>query len=344
MSDLTVQPGAIDCHIHWFPPAYYEFLSRRSREPRTEFVDGRWSYFNGARSHAGGSNEWFDLEIHFETAARTGIDTALISSLGAKSDLDGLPADEAIEAARIINEEWAGAQRRYPGRFFAAAAVPLQDTASAIDELEHAVLELGMCGVSLPSSIAGEPIDSPRLEPFYGALERLGVPAFLHPCDDSALQDAMSGYDGRLFLSLGRVCDSSMAVMRLILSGILDRYPALKILHFHAGGVLPYAAGRLDKNASIPGIAEQPTAYLRRMWVDTAMPHSPTIALAVQFYGEDRVLYGSDNPCWNPAGALEATRAIGLDVDVLQGILLENARRLLGLNFGEPAGSVPAHL
>lgn len=321
---------AIDCHIHWFPPAYYKFLSERPSEPRTELIDGRWSYHNGARSFRSMSPEWFDLRLHFETAARTGREMTVVSSMGVHSDLDGLPADEAKEAARIINEEWASAQRRHPGRFFAAAAVPLADAEAAVEEAEYAINTLGLRGISLPSSINGEPIDAERLEPFYACCEALGAPVFLHPID-AALLEAMGGYDGRLHASLGRVCDSSMAVMRLILSGMLDRHPSLKLLHFHAGGVLPYAAGRLDKNASIPGIDEQPTEYLRRMWVDTAMPHSLTIGMAIAFYGSDRVLYGSDNPCWNPLAALKATEALELDAPTMSAVMSDNAERFIDL-------------
>jgi aminocarboxymuconate-semialdehyde decarboxylase len=327
---------AIDCHIHWFPKAYYEFLSKRTSEPRTEFVDGRWNYLNGARSFRSMSPEWFDLDTQFETAARTNREMTVVSSMGVHSDLDGLPVAEAKEGARIINEIWADTQLRHPGRFFAAAAVPLVDTDAAIEEAEYAIQTLGLRGLSLPSSIAGAPIDDPRLEPFYARAEELGVPLFLHPID-SALLEAMSGYNGRLHASLGRVCDSSMAIMRLILSGTLDRHPNLRLLHFHAGGVLPYAAGRLDKNASIPGIEEQPTAYLRRMWVDTAMPHSLTIGMALAFYGSDRVLYGSDNPCWNPLAALQATEALELEPDVMNAVMIENAERFIDLRVPSAA-------
>lgn len=321
---------AVDAHIHWFPPAYYEFLAARSTEPLAELADGRWTYVNGGRTIRSMSPEWQDLETQFETATRTGRDMVLISSGGVHGDLDGLPAAEAIEAARLINEEWAGAQRRYTGKFFAAAMVPLVDTDAAIAEAEHAIGRLGLRAISIPSSIAGEGLDAPRLDAFWSCCEQLAVPLFLHPID-SALLDAMSGYDGRLHSSLGRVCDSSMAVMRLILSGTLDRHPDLKILHFHCGGVLPFASGRLDKNASIPGIEQQPTAYLKRMWVDTAMPHSLTIKMAIDYYGADRVLYGSDNPCWNPMAALEATEALSLDDEVMSALMLGNAEQLLDL-------------
>jgi aminocarboxymuconate-semialdehyde decarboxylase len=327
---------AIDSHIHWFPPVYYEFLSRRATEPRAAFADGRWSYLNGGRTIRAMTPEWFDLDTQFETAARTGREMTLVSSGGVHSDLDGLPAAEAREAARMINEAWSTAQQAYPGRFFAAAMLPLVDPEAAIEEAEHAVKVLGLRALSLPSSIAGAPLDAPQLEDFYSCAERLGVPLFLHPID-SALLEAMSGYDYRLHSSLGRVCDSSMAVMRLILSGMLDRHPDLRILHFHAGGVLPYAAGRLDKNASIPGIEMQPTDYLRRMWVDTAMPHSLTIDLAVKFYGPERVLYGSDNPCWNPLAALQATEACHLEPMVMDAVMTDNAERFLDLRVPSAA-------
>jgi aminocarboxymuconate-semialdehyde decarboxylase len=333
---MSSTPPAIDCHMHWFPEAYYRFLASRGTEPTAELVNGIWSYRNGGRSIPDMSPEWFDLGTQFETAALTGRDMVIVSSLGVHGDLDGLPGAEAVEAARMINEEWAAAQVRHPGKFFAAAAVPLVDTDAAIAEMEYAVGHLGFCGVSLPSSVAGEPLDAPRLRPFFERLEQLGVPAFLHPID-SVLLDAMSGYDGALHDSLGRVCDSSLAVLRLILSGTFDRHPGLRILHFHAGGVLPYAAGRLDKNASITAIEEPPTAYLKRMWVDTAMPHALTVAMAVDFYGPDRVLYGSDNPCWNPVAALRATEGAGLDEEVMRAVLTENAAGLLALQPA-PAG------
>lgn len=332
---------AVDSHIHWFPTAYYEFLARRRTEPRAERRGDRWVCVNGNRTGGGLWPEWFDLDKQFETVSATGHDMTLLCSAGVISDLDGLPAAEAREGARILNEAWAGMQRRHPGRFFAAAAVPLQDTAMAIEELEHATGKLGLRGVSLPGSIAGEPIDAPRLEPFYARVEQLGLPIFVHPTD-GVFVEPMSGdgYGSKIYMSLGRVVDSSTGILRLILSGMLDRHPDLRIVHFHAGGVLPFAAGRLDKNARLESIECKPTDYLRRMWVDTAMPHALTIKMALEFYGADRVLYGSDNPCWNPGAALEALESLELPDDVLRAVLDENVRRVVDL--ATPAVAVPA--
>jgi aminocarboxymuconate-semialdehyde decarboxylase len=321
--------NAVDSHIHWFPDAYHEFLAQRGTEPRSERDGKWWKYMNGNRSVRLWP-EWFDLDMQYETVAKTGMDMTLVTSMGISSDLEGLPAAEAAEASRIVNEAWSDMQRKRPGKFFGVAAIPLQDTQLAIDELEHAIGTLDLRGVSLPGSIAGEPVDAPRLEPFYARVAELGVPMFLHPTDGQ-LVDVMEGYENMVYKSLGRVVDSSIGVLRMVLSGLFDRHPDLKLLHFHAGGVLPYAAGRLDKNARVADLEEQPTAYLKRMWVDTAMPHPLTLKMALEFYGEDRVLYGSDNPCWNPMAALEALRSLELAEPVMDGVLGGNLRGLMDL-------------
>jgi aminocarboxymuconate-semialdehyde decarboxylase len=319
----------VDSHIHWFPNSFYEFYSKRTEIPRTERNGNRWHYVNGNRS-VDMWPEWFDLDMQWETVAKTGLDMAVITSMGVHSDFDGLPAAEAREAARIINEEWSAAQRRYPGKFFGIAGVPLQDTAMAIEELDHAIGTLDLRGVSIPGNIDGEGLDSPRLEDFWAHVEQLGIPMFLHPTD-GVYRDIMDGYNGGIYSSIGRMVDSSTAVLRLILSGVLDRHPDLKIVHFHCGGILPYASGRLDKNIRVSTLAAKPSEYVKRMWVDTAMPHALTIEMAIKYYGRDRVFYGSDNPCWNPTAALEACNELGLSEEERTALFDTNVRDLVDM-------------
>ena len=107
------------------------------------------------------------------------------------------------------NEEMAGAQRKYPGRVWASAAVPLTDTRIAIEVLDHAINKLGLMGANLPGSVGSDPrIDAERLEPFYDRVEQLGVPLFLHPTD-AVFEELLEGYNGALHLSLGRVIEVS---------------------------------------------------------------------------------------------------------------------------------------
>lgn len=328
----------VDAHVHWVPPSYYQRLARRDAEPRTTPLEGgAWRYENGIRTIGRLVPEWFDLDAQVATMDATGhADMVMVNSLGVHSDLDGLPAAEARVAAEEMNEELAAVQRAMPGRFFAAAAVPLQDPAAAIEVLEDAVRRLDLRAVSLPGSVAGAPIDGPQMEDFYACVAALGVPAFVHPTD-AALADAFAGYEGDVHRTLGRMVDSSVAVLRLILSGVFDRVPDLRILHFHAGGVLPYIAGRLDKNTRSAKLEEPPSAYLRRMYVDTAAPTPQALELAVDFYEDGHVLYGSDNPCWQPQVALEVLSQARLSDEARASVMGDAARAALPLGAPAPA-------
>ncbi|MCC6472334.1 MAG: amidohydrolase family protein, partial [Burkholderiales bacterium] len=134
-----------------------------------------------------------------------------------------------------------------------------------------------------------------------------------------------------LHLSLGRVIEVSVAAMRLVLSGTMERHPGLKVVMSHTGGALPYQAGRMDKNSKAAKLPRDPSEYLRRMYTDTVSPHAMGVRFAVEFYGADHVMYGSDYPCWTPEGALKVFEEAGFSKEVQHKILCDNARRILGL-------------
>jgi aminocarboxymuconate-semialdehyde decarboxylase len=127
------------------------------------------------------------------------------------------------------------------------------------------------------------------------------------------------------------VIDVSVSAFRLVLSGIMERHPKLKVFVSHTGGALPYQAGRMDKNAKAAGLPEPPSTYIKRMYTDIVTPHALGMKFAIDFYGVDRVMYGSDYPCWSPAAALELFDEIGLSAVDQEKILYGNARRILGL-------------
>ncbi len=199
---------------------------------------------------------------------------------------------------------------------WASAAVPLVDTQTAIEVVDHAINELGLMGVNLPGSVGADPrIDHERLEPFYDRVEELGVLLFLHPTD-AVFQDMLAeAYGGALFLSLGRVIEVSVAAMRLVFSGVMERHPNLKIVMSHTGGALPYQSGRMDKNGKAAKLPHPPSTYIKRMYTDTVSPHTAGMRFAIEYYGVDRVMYGTDYPCWDPAAALEFFGKIGLSAE-----------------------------
>jgi len=153
---------------------------------------------------------------------------------------------------------------------------------------------------------------------------------FLHPTD-AVFVDMLEGYDGALHLSLGRVVEVSVAAMRLVLSGLMERHPNLKIVMSHTGGALPYQSGRMDKNTPRAKLPKPTSTYLKRMYTDTVSPHAAGMKFAIDYYGIDHVMYGTDYPCWDPATCLKLLEEIELSAADKQKLFYDNALRILGL-------------
>lgn len=325
----------IDAHFHWWPRAVFEALCKRTRYPRAARNDkGGFTYWRreGDPPRFNPGPEWLDLEKQIAYMDSLGHQIDLVCSTGPMGVVfSDLPKEEGRDLALLWNEEMAGATRKYPGRIWAMGALPLVDTAIAIEVMEDSVNRLGMVGMSLPGSVGSDTaIDAPRLEPFYARAAELGTTLFLHPTD-GIFEDLMEGYNGALYLTLGRVVDVSTAAMRLILSGMMERHPTLKIFMSHTGGALPFQAGRMDKNSKAAKLKQPPSTYIKRMYTDIVQPHAAGMKFAIEFYGVDNVMYGTDYPCWDPAEALKLFDEIGLSKADQQKILYDNARRILNL-------------
>lgn len=325
----------IDSHFHWWPRSIFDKLCKRRDFPRAQInKKGGYDYVRRAASgqHLNSWAEWFDLDKQFEYMDKTGHKVDVVCSIGPFSvAFSDMPLSEGRDYALMWNEEMAGAQKRYAGRLWASAAVPLQDTRAAIEVVDDAVNRLGLMGVNLPGSVGEDArLDADRLEPFYAHCEKLGLPLFLHPTD-VIFQDMLDGYDGALHLTLGRVIEVSVAAMRLIFSGMMERHPNLKIVMSHTGGALPYQAGRMDKNSKAAKLPRSVQTYMKRMYTDTVSPHAAGIKFAIDYYGIDHVMYGTDYPCWDPMPCLDLIDQITLSATDKQKLFYDNARRILNL-------------
>ncbi|MCC6472213.1 MAG: amidohydrolase family protein [Burkholderiales bacterium] len=341
---------AINSHFHWYPKSVFEALCRRTAAPRAS-RDPRGGY--QVTPHEGVTrcdtwDEWFDLEArldHMDKAAQgAGIegDFGVVCTTGpGGAFFSETDAASGYDYAQMWNDEIAAACRRYPGKVWGSGVAPMQDPRRCVDELQRA-MSLGLVGVNVPSTIGAHGrtrIDDASLAEFYAAAEKLGAVLFLHPTD-VVFPAICDGYDGALYNSLGKVIEVSIAAYRLVLSGIMERHPGLKVYVSHTGGALPYQAGRMDKNSRAAKLPEDPSVYLRRMYTDTVQPHAPGLKFAIDFYGIDHVMYGDDYPCWNAPAALRIFNEIGLSRQDRQKILGDNARRIL--NLKEPARQVVA--
>ena len=230
----------------------------------------------------------------------------VVCSIGPFSvSFSDMPLAEGRDYALMWNEEMAGAQKKYPGRLWASAAVPLQDTRVAIEVLDDAVNRLGLMGVNLPGSVGGDArIDAERLEPFYAHVEKLGLPLFLHPTD-VIFQDMLDGYDGALHLSLGRVIEVSVAAMRLDplrYDGASSESENRDVAHRRLAALpgRPHGQELQGGEAAAAG-AGLHEADVHRHGVSALRRHE----FAIDYYGIDHVMYGTDYPCWDPAACLK---------------------------------------
>lgn len=301
--------------------------------PRSERVgDGYRFYCNSGRLSTNLPPVWFDLAQGLADSAAAVPDVTVICTTGVLSGLlDQLPIGQAASIARAYNEQLALAQAKYPGRFYGTANIPLNDTNQAIDMLDEAVKGFGLVGVNLAAVTSDGFTDSPRLEDFYSRVEELGVPLIIHPTD-TAFGEILSDYGNALQLTIGRLFDTSVTVLRLIFSGILERHPELKVVQTHGGGLLPYQAGRIDKNTRVAGLGALPSEYLKRIYVDTVCPQELTVETSVKFYGEGHVMYGTDYPCWRPSAAIGILKSADLSDAQRELILRSNAESIFHLS------------
>jgi aminocarboxymuconate-semialdehyde decarboxylase len=245
------------------------------------------------------------------------------------------PADRGIELARLVNDEFADAMARYPGRFAPLAALPLQDPEASVVELERAVKVLGLKGALLFSNVNGRMLDDPAYFPLFQKLSDLGVPAFLHPTNPANV-DAVADY--RLTAILGFLFDTTIAASRLVFAGVFERLPNLKLVVGHLGGTIPYVAERADRGFEAyeecrAHITRPPGEYFRRMYIDTVSFDPDVLRLGLAFAGPDHVVLGTDFPhqVGNVGRALDAVDALPVTAAQRANIRGGTAARLLGL-------------
>lgn len=309
----------IDTQTHWFSPtlldAYtdataYPRCTRQGDDYRYELAPGRWFPLGRA---------FTDAELQLETLTDLGIDT-IVSSSGSFGDVNGLEAGRAVEVAHAVNEERAELQRRHPGRFLGLATVPWQSAEAAIAVVERAAA-LGLPGALLHSNVDGGPVDADELRPVYARIAELGLVLSIHPTR-TVMEEALGDY-GLEYL-VGYMFDTSVAALRLVLSGIVAENPSLKVVHPHCGATLPYLSGRIDNSHSKPyslgaELPVMPSAQLARFHTDTVCQSAEALAQAERFYAPGHVLFGSDHPFMDAERELAFAREHAGDPDRVLG-------------------------
>jgi predicted TIM-barrel fold metal-dependent hydrolase len=320
----------IDTQSHWYSPTLLEAYLDRDTFPRTRRQNGSFAIERSAGFWFELPRSFVDLEAGLEAMARAGVD-ATLSSSASYGDVDYLPVAQAREVALALNQERETAEREHPGRFYGLATLPWQDTDAALAVLDDAVRR-GLRGAVIHSNVAGEPVEvEPRL-PVFRRLAELGMPLFLHPGRSVSEPHLRYGME----YMVGFLYDTTTAALGMVLAGVLEDCPGLEVVLPHGGSTLPYLIGRIDALMDRPYIQARdlphlPSHYLQSFfYTDSACFNRETLDRAIEFFGPERMLLGTDYPFFPPEHGVGFVRE-GRDPGEVELVFDTNPRRLLRL-------------
>jgi aminocarboxymuconate-semialdehyde decarboxylase len=262
--------------------------------------------------------------------------------------------DVAPALARMANDDMAEMCRRWPERFPAfVASLPMNNVPAALDEMDHAIGALGARGVQVLTNVNGRPLDEPELFSIFERVTRThDLPVWMHPARPATFADYRTEDKSKyeIWQVLGWPYETSVAMSRIVFSGLFDRLPDLRIITHHCGAMIPFFAGRAetlwaqlgsrtaDENYAeiLKRMTRPPIEYFRMFYADTVLGGSASaLRCGLDFFGADRVVFASDCP-FDPEGGpmfiregIRSIEDLQLPPEDREKIYLGNALRLM---------------
>jgi predicted TIM-barrel fold metal-dependent hydrolase len=242
-------------------------------------------------------------DLRIKEMDEAGVDIQVLSH-GAPS-AQKLPADIAAQITRGVNDRLAQQIAKNPGRFAGFAALPTADPKAAADELERAVTKLGFKGAMVHGMSNGEFLDLPKFWPIYERAEKLDVPIYFHPSlpdarvTDIYYKDYAKDFPLVVRPAWGYTVETATQAIRLVLSGVFDKYPKLKVILGHFGETIPFLLWRIDSSLKRPGQKQLDfrSIFTSNFWLTTSGFFSdPALLCCVMEMGVDRILFSIDWP------------------------------------------------
>ncbi len=339
----------IDFQSHVFPEEYVRALEEADGnvivEPPDPYSGMTYLYDKKLASRINTVTlQGRDVERRIEHMDRLRIDRQVLSV--PPPGADRFEVEDAITIARIANDGLARFCRRYPQRFVGLFTLPTSSVKASLYELDRALQELGLRGFGCYSNLNGRPLDSEEFFPIYEKAAALKLPIYIHPT--APLATEALGLDIMPVLIYGWAFDATVAMTRLVYGRVLERFPEIDFVVADVGGVLSFFGqrarnifmGRTHEIRERYGLKENPLVYFKKFYVDSA-DHPPlTLRCAVDFFGSDHVVLGTNYP-YGPEGgclfvrnSLEAIEDLGLSHSDKEKVLGGNAARILGLEVG----------
>lgn len=335
LSYRLVKLRLIDVFNHIYPREFLQEYSRTRLPALIRFiridVDAEFRYFT-------------DPDARLAILNRFGIERQVVSLAGGSKLWEGLNEKRALRLTRLANDSLAKLCERYADRLIFSATLPKLE-GEFIDELRRSVRELGAKAVQIYTNVDGRPLDG--FQDFFAEIAKLDVPVLLHPIESQYYPWI---YEYNLAQTLGWPFDTSLALSRLVFSGVLEKYPNLKIVTHHLGGMISFFAERIrgfyDEAVQYPHIyagytflerplKKHPIEYFKSVYADTAVCGS-SIALrcGIEFFGPDHVVFATDFPFGPDHGekwvreTISSLTSLALSEDELEAIAHRNAERI----------------
>ena len=321
----------IDTHAHIIvPEILLEAAPAEEWRPRVVWENGKQFVEYGTKRIGSALREFVSPEKILDEMKKSGVDAVLLSPWVSLVRYEA-KAEESLSACQVQNDALSSLVKKYPQKIAVLGMIPLQNVALAIKELER-LMKSGLKGVEIGAHVNGVYPGDVSFRPFWEACESLGAFVFIHPVEGGGRAELRDYY---LWNVIGNPMDTAIAAGHLILSGVMEAYPRLKILLAHGGGALPYLHGRLDRGFKQRPeinkvISRPPTEYLKQFYFDT-ITHDPVVLKnLVDLIGADHILLGSDYPFdMGNENPVELVRAANLGIENEKMILGGNASQLL---------------
>lgn len=326
----------IDAYTHMVPPSTLEPLAEHGGDWGRETAET----FRGI---ADDRPHFVDLEARLELLGRSDIDRQVIAPDG-RADCNLFAEDgDKLAYARAVNDGMAEVADASDGRLVGVGNVPMDAAdGEGRDEMERAVEDLGLAGFAIPTNARGRPVDDPDFEAFWATVEELDVPVWMHPADPPSTEGRPYEVVYDLMHNFGWPFETTLMLTRLVFSGHLDRYPELKVVSHHLGGMVPFFLGRSmetysaprDRTPELPRPIEE---YYRQFYYDTAVGGSTAaIRCAYEELGASQLVLATDAPFGPDGGEFRLFEYPGV-VDDLD-LPAEDEEAILGGNIAEAIG------
>ena len=336
----------IDVFPHIFPKPLLDRASQVAVEPAL-----------GQFKRNSGIPVLYDLDARFRAMDQFGDYVQVLTISNPPIESIGAPP-ASTELAKMGNEYLADLCQKHPDRFVGfAASLPMNDVDGTLKEIDHAVNDLGALGVQIHTNVLGRPLDDPMFDQFWAKIAAIDKPLWVHPARSPSMADYATEDHSKyeLWWTFGWSYETALFMGRVVFSGILDRYPNLKILTHHGGSIVPHLSGRIGPGMEnlgnrTPGeegeqlvhlretLPKKPTEYFKMFYGDTALfGAAHAMRCAMEFLGLEHMMFGSDMPFDPERGTafirwtMENIEELGLNEQQLEDLYQNNAARILGV-------------